>query len=68
MPESPRFKAQVQGETRQANEDIATYSDGVVDGPMPVRQGGQRMGSSHFLRDRRMLMLLIGTAGSVVPL
>ena len=37
MPESPRFKAQVQGETRQANEDIATYSDGVVDGPMPVR-------------------------------
>ena len=31
MPESPRFKAQVQGETGQAQKDIATYSDGVVD-------------------------------------
>ena len=64
MPESPRFKAQVQGETRQANEDIVTYSDGVVDGSIAGTEGGHRMGLSHFLRDRRMLMLLIGTAGS----
>ena len=64
MPESPRFKAQVQGETGQAQKDIATYSDGVVDTPIAGRQGTQRMGLGQFLRDRRMLMLLIGTAGS----
>jgi MFS family permease len=64
MPESPRFKAQVQGETRQAHKDIVTYSDGVVDTPIADTHGTQRMGLSQFLRDRRMLMLLIGTAGS----
>ena len=64
MPESPRFKAQVQGETRQAHKDIVMYSDGVVDTPIADTHGTQRMGLSQFLRDRRMLMLLIGTAGS----
>ena len=64
MPESPRFKAQVQGETRQAQQDIVRYSDGVVDAPMAGPHGTQRMGLSQFLRDRRMLMLLLGTAGS----
>jgi MFS family permease len=64
MPESPRFKDQVQGETGQAKKDIVMYSDGVVDSPIAGTHGTQRMGLSQFLRDRRMLMLLIGTAGS----
>ena len=64
MPESPRFKAQVQGETRQAHKDVVTYSDGVVNTPIVGTQDTQRMGLSQFLRDRRMLMLLIGTAGT----
>ena len=64
MPESPRFKDQVQGETRQAKKDIVTYSDGVVDSAIAGTHGTQRMGLSQFLRDRRMLVLLIGTAGS----
>jgi len=64
MPESPRFKDQVQGETRQAKKDIVTYSDGVVDSSIAGTHGTQRMGLSQFLRNRRMLMLLIGTAGS----
>jgi MFS family permease len=64
MPESPRFKDQVQGETGQAKKDIVAYSDGVVDSPIAGTHGTQRMGLRQFLRDRRMLMLLIGTAGS----
>jgi MFS family permease len=64
MPESPRFKDQVQGETGQAKKDIVKYSDGVVDSPIAGTQGTQRMGLRQFLRDRRMLTLLIGTAGS----
>jgi PHS family inorganic phosphate transporter-like MFS transporter len=64
MPESPRFKAQVQGETNQAHRDLATYSDGVVDTPIASIQHTERMRLGQFLRDRRMLMLLVGTAGS----
>jgi len=64
MPESPRFKAQVQGRTEQAGADIADYSDGVVDTAAPALQGTQRMRLGQFLRNRRMLTLLLGTAGS----
>jgi PHS family inorganic phosphate transporter-like MFS transporter len=64
MPESPRFTAQVQGKADQAGEDITTYSDGVVEAPVGTSQVTQRLGISQFLRNRRMLVLLIGTAGS----
>jgi PHS family inorganic phosphate transporter-like MFS transporter len=64
MPESPRFKAQVQGKTDQASNDIATYSDGVVAAPAALAQGTQRMKLGQFLKNRRMLLLLFGTAGS----
>jgi MFS transporter, PHS family, inorganic phosphate transporter len=63
MPESPRFKAQVQGETHQAQRDLKTYSDGVVDTPIASTHGTQQMGLGQFLRDRRMLMFVLGTAG-----
>ena len=40
MPESPRFKAQVQGKSDQAGADLASFSEGVVDattdGPAPT--------------------------------
>jgi PHS family inorganic phosphate transporter-like MFS transporter len=64
MPESPRFKAQVQGKAGQASEDIATYSDGVVEVPIGTTQVTERLGLGQFLRNRRMLALLLGTAGS----
>ncbi len=64
MPESPRFKAQVQGKSDQAGEDLATFSNGVVETPTASAHGTQRMRLSQFLGDRRMLMLLLGTAGS----
>ncbi len=64
MPESPRFKAQVQGKADQASEDITSFSDGVVDAPIGTTQATERLGIGQFLRNRRMLVLLIGTAGS----
>jgi PHS family inorganic phosphate transporter-like MFS transporter len=64
MPESPRFKAQVQGKTDQASQDITAFSDGVVDAPVGTAQATQKLGLGQFLRNRRMLVLLIGTAGS----
>src|SRR5665213_1132326 len=64
MPESPRFKSQVQGKADQAGEDIAAYSDGVVEAPIGSVQTTQRLGLGQFLRNRRMFLLLTGTAGS----
>jgi len=64
MPESPRFKAQVQGRSEQAGRDIAAYSDGVVETSAASAQGTQRMRLGQFLRNRRMALLLVGTAGS----
>ena len=64
MPESPRFKAQVQGQSKQASEDLATFSGGVVEAPMTAAHSVDRMGIGQFLRNRKMIALLIGTAGS----
>jgi PHS family inorganic phosphate transporter-like MFS transporter len=64
MPESPRFKAQVQGKSQQASEDLATFSDGVVEAPTVSSQSAGGMGLGQFLRNRKMLVLLVGTAGS----
>ncbi len=64
MPESPRFTAQVLGHGERARDELAVFSQGTVgaDGasPAPLR----RLGLGEFLRNRRMLMLLIGTAGT----
>ena len=64
MPESPRFKSQVQGKSDQAHADLATFSDGVVDATSGAADTGQRMGIKEFFGSRRMLLLLLGTAGS----
>ncbi len=64
MPESPRFKAQVQGKTDEARADLVTFSDGVVDATSSSMQTGKRMGLKEFFKSRRMLVLLLGTAGS----
>lgn len=64
MPESPRFKSQVQGKADQANEDITAFSGGVVGASLGAPQATQRLGLGQFLRNRRMLLLLLGTAGS----
>jgi MFS family permease len=65
MPESPRFKAQVQGKSDQASADLANFSEGVVDATTNgSAQAGHRMGVKEFFQSRRMRVLLLGTAGS----
>jgi PHS family inorganic phosphate transporter-like MFS transporter len=64
MPESPRFRAQVQGKSAQASKDLTAFSEGVVDATSGAAQATQRLGLGQFLRNRRMLLLLLGTAGS----
>ena len=65
MPESPRFTAQVQGLTGQAERDLAVYSDRAVSATAtgPVERPA-RISLREFLADRKMLLLLVGTAGS----
>jgi PHS family inorganic phosphate transporter-like MFS transporter len=64
MPESPRYLAQVRGETARAASEVAQFSNGVITGPMEPATPGHRMRLAQFLRNPRMLVLLFGTAGS----
>jgi MFS family permease len=64
MPESPRFQARVRGEAGKAASELAAFSDGVVAHHDKVADGVHRMTLRRFLTDRRMLMMLLGTAGS----
>jgi MFS family permease len=63
MPESPRFAAQVQGRASTATKDLATISGGVVAATTTHTPVAARMGIGQFLRSRRMLVLMLGTAG-----
>jgi PHS family inorganic phosphate transporter-like MFS transporter len=66
MPESPRFKSQVQGISDHVSGDLATYTEGVisVEATAPAAPSAERLGLVQFLRNRRMVTLLLGTAGS----
>jgi PHS family inorganic phosphate transporter-like MFS transporter len=77
MPESPRFQADVRGDYEKAAADLHVFSDTAAlpasggelngsarasSGPSePARPRTLRLGD--FLRDARMLRLLLGTAG-----
>ncbi|HEY1829568.1 MAG TPA: MFS transporter [Acidimicrobiales bacterium] len=73
MPESPRFLAQVTGNDAKAAADLSRFTDGAIAAPhltvadedasaSPPPAG--RMGLGTFLRNPRMLALILGTAGS----
>jgi MFS family permease len=66
MPESPRFQASVQGKADQAARELARFSEGVIDAPHnPVATASiPRVPLRRQLTDRRILMLLLGTAGT----
>ncbi len=65
LPESPRFQAQVQGESDRAVRQLALFSEGVVEGSNTTSHDGlRRIGLGQFLTNRRTLLLLLGTAGS----
>src|SRR5258708_2037935 len=61
MPESPRYQAQVQGRSADAERQLAEFSGGTVQGHAgPVTR--HRMGLRAFLTNRRFLVMLAGTA------
>ena len=64
MPESPRFQARVQGEGERAAQQAAAFSEGVLDASGVSAEGERRMGLREFVTNPRMLLLLLGTAGT----
>ena len=63
MPESPRYQLQVQGNAKDAAQQVAQYSQGKVvgDAAPTIRH---EMGLRAFLASRRWLVMLAGTAGT----
>jgi MFS family permease len=63
MPESPRWRARVEGQSQQAMADAATFTEGIVD----VTHAGERrarVSFMQFIRTPRYMVWLIGTAGA----
>jgi PHS family inorganic phosphate transporter-like MFS transporter len=64
-PESPRFQAWVQGDERKAVESLARYSDGSVTAAASGGADGRaKMTLGEFLSNRRLMLTLLGTAGT----
>jgi MFS family permease len=64
MPESPRFQARVQGNADRAARQLQVFAEGAVDASATTDDGTRLMGLREFLTNRRMLMLMLATAGS----
>ncbi|GMA65451.1 MFS transporter [Alicyclobacillus fastidiosus] len=65
MPESPRYKAQVLGQTQNAIQDLQAYTkDQVrVTATHSVAAQETRMRFMEFITNRKMMLTLLGTAG-----
>jgi MFS transporter, PHS family, inorganic phosphate transporter len=63
MPESPRYKALVQGRADQAAKELNQFAGGALDASTVTDGGKHLMGVRQFLTDPRMLLTLVGTAG-----
>ena len=63
MPESPRYRAQVQGRTAEAASQLADFTSGQVRGNGSGAPS-QNLGLRAFLTNRRYLIMLAGTAGT----
>ena len=64
MPESPRYQAHVQGDAALAARSTAQLTNGALRAAPAPRTDASRMRLGQFLTNRRMLRLLLGTAGS----
>ncbi len=63
LPESPRYRAQIQGRADDAARAMRRYTKGVVNALGTAAAGGAKLTLRQFLSDRRYLTLLLGTAG-----
>jgi MFS family permease len=64
MPESPRFQARVKGDAPKAAADLHRFTGGSIDAMSATEAPRRLMGLREFLTNPRMLVLLVGTAGS----
>lgn len=64
MPESPRFQSQVKGESERAASDLHSFADGSLGASSAPRAESRLMGLREFLVNPRMILLMLGTAGS----
>ena len=63
MPESPRYRARVEGKADLAAKEIAAYSGGVINVQQP-KDSKVRLSLRQFLSNPKYLLYLVGTAGS----
>ena len=63
LPESPRFVARVHGDLQKAAASIAAYSHGVVQVSKHL-EPKVSTNLKHFFKQKRNLLMLVGTAGS----
>jgi MFS family permease len=64
MPESPRFRASVKGESAEAARDLHKFANGAIDATSTVDSERRQLSLRKFLTNPRMLRLILGTAGS----
>jgi MFS transporter, PHS family, inorganic phosphate transporter len=64
MPESPRFQSRVQGKSDRAAAELQRFTNGTIDTSTSVSVESRLMGLREFLTNPRMILLMLGTAGS----
>jgi MFS family permease len=64
MPESPRFQARVQGKSERAATQLRVFTEGAIEATRVSAENTAHMGFREFLRNRRMITLIAGTAGT----
>jgi MFS family permease len=64
MPESPRFQSRVQGKSDRAAAELQQFTGGTIDTSTSVSVESRLMGLREFLTNPRMILLMLGTAGS----
>ena len=65
LPESPRYQATVQGRSDEAAEYLAAFTKGAVHAQSSGQTGvARRYGARDLFSNRRLLVTLIGTAGT----
>ncbi len=64
MPESPRFQASVRTQNPQSLQELRDFTGGVIGAVDVAPSAKRRMSLSEFLRNRQMLTMMFGTAGS----
>ena len=64
MPESPRFQAKVKGKSETAARQLQAFTEGAIDASETTSEETRHMGLGEFFRNRRMMVLVLGTAGT----